>query len=117
MNFADRLACVRQQMNARGLDALIIPRADEYLGEYIPEQRKVLVDRSFPGDTAIADINKWLHINLPIKEDGETLEDLMELSLGRRPDLGDSVRIDSFELSVEETSFIAGRTILISSIS
>lgn len=37
MTFADRLACVRQQMNARGLDALIVPRADEYLGEYIPE--------------------------------------------------------------------------------
>lgn len=37
MTSADRLACVRQQMNARGLDALIIPRADEYLGEYIPE--------------------------------------------------------------------------------
>ena len=40
MNFADRLACVRQQMNARGLDALIIPRADEYLGEYIPERNE-----------------------------------------------------------------------------
>ena len=40
MNFADRLACVRQQMTARGLDALIIPRADEYLGEYIPERNE-----------------------------------------------------------------------------
>ena len=37
MTFTDRLACVRQQMNASGLDALIVPRADEYLGEYIPE--------------------------------------------------------------------------------
>ena len=42
MNFAKRLACVRQQMNARGLDALIIPRADEYLGEYIPEHNERL---------------------------------------------------------------------------
>ena len=42
MNFADRLASVRQQMNARGLDALIIPRADEYLGEYIPERNERL---------------------------------------------------------------------------
>ena len=104
------------------LDAVvdeIFGHRDDWIsfGEYVPEQRKVLVDRSFPGSTALADINKWLHIDLPIKEDGETLEDLMELSLGRRPDLGDSVRVDSFELSVEETSFIAGRTILISSVS
>ena len=42
MNFADRLACVRQQMKARGLDALIVPRADEYLGEYIPERNERL---------------------------------------------------------------------------
>ncbi|MCB1110791.1 MAG: HlyC/CorC family transporter [Chlamydiia bacterium] len=103
------------------LDAVvdeIFGHRDDWIsfGEYIPEQRKVLVDRSFPGGTLVADINKWLHIDLPIKEDGETLEDLMELSLGRRPDLGDAVRIGSFELSVEETSLIAGRTILISSI-
>jgi len=42
VTFAERLACVRQQMNARGLDALIIPRADEYLGEYIPERNERL---------------------------------------------------------------------------
>ena len=33
---ADRLARLREQMAARDLDALIIPRADEYLGEYLP---------------------------------------------------------------------------------
>jgi Xaa-Pro aminopeptidase len=42
VTFANRLACVRQQMNARGLDALIVPRADEYLGEYIPERNERL---------------------------------------------------------------------------
>ena len=42
MTSTDRLACVRRQMKARGLDALIVPRADEYLGEYIPEQNERL---------------------------------------------------------------------------
>ncbi len=42
MSFTDRLACVRRQMKARGLDALIVPRADEYLGEYIPERNERL---------------------------------------------------------------------------
>jgi len=37
MTFSDRLACLRRQMTETGLDALIVPRADEYLGEYIPE--------------------------------------------------------------------------------
>ena len=31
-----RLTALREQMAARQLDALVIPRADEYLGEYIP---------------------------------------------------------------------------------
>ncbi|MCB1116377.1 MAG: hypothetical protein KDK71_07905 [Chlamydiia bacterium] len=34
-----------------------------------------------------------------------------------RPDRGDAIRIENFELSVEETSLIAGRTILIRSAS
>lgn len=37
---ADRLARLREQMAARDLDALIIPRADEYLGEYLPEHNE-----------------------------------------------------------------------------
>jgi Xaa-Pro aminopeptidase len=41
-NIAERLARVRQHMSSLGLDALIIPRADEYLGEYIPERNERL---------------------------------------------------------------------------
>ncbi len=33
----DRLLCLRAQMVQMGLDALIIPVADRYLGEYLPE--------------------------------------------------------------------------------
>jgi len=40
MSFTSRLDCVRRQMTALELDALIIPRADEYLGEYIPEHNE-----------------------------------------------------------------------------
>ena len=32
----DRLAAVRAQLHELGYQALIVPRADEYLGEYIP---------------------------------------------------------------------------------
>ncbi len=32
----DRLAAVRADMRAQGLDAFLVPRADEHLGEYVP---------------------------------------------------------------------------------
>ena len=41
-DIAERLARVRQQISSLELDALIIPRADEYLGEYIPERNERL---------------------------------------------------------------------------
>ena len=39
---ADRLANLRAKMAEQNLDALVIPRADEYLGEYIPEHNERL---------------------------------------------------------------------------
>jgi Xaa-Pro aminopeptidase len=39
---ADRLDAVRSCMAQRGYDALIVPRADEYLGEYIPAHNERL---------------------------------------------------------------------------
>jgi Xaa-Pro aminopeptidase len=37
-----RLAAVRALLVERGYDALVVPRADEYLGEYIPEHNERL---------------------------------------------------------------------------
>jgi Xaa-Pro aminopeptidase len=39
---AGRLEAVREQMRAAGYDALVVPRADEYLGEYIPAHNERL---------------------------------------------------------------------------
>ncbi|NNK50071.1 MAG: aminopeptidase P family protein, partial [Xanthomonadales bacterium] len=41
-NLTKRLTKLRHQLSALNLDALIIPRADEYLGEYIPEHNERL---------------------------------------------------------------------------
>ncbi|MEH6585421.1 MAG: aminopeptidase P family protein [Halioglobus sp.] len=40
---ADRLNAVRSRMAEMGCDALIVPRADEYLGEYIPAHNERLL--------------------------------------------------------------------------
>ncbi len=112
-----------QAVGTLTLDAVvdeIFGERDDWIsfGEYVPKKgKKILVDRSFPGSTPVADINQWLAIDLPIPEEGATLEELVEKELGRRPDRGDAIRLDSFELSVEESSLIAGRTILIRSTS
>lgn len=110
-----------QAIGTLTLDAVvdeIFGHRDDWVsfGEYAPGKGKVFVDRSFPGDTLVSDVNKWFSIDLPTKAN-TTLEDLMEQHLGHRPDRGDAVRIENFELSVEETSLIAGRTILIRSTS
>ncbi|WOJ98421.1 aminopeptidase P family protein [Congregibacter brevis] len=39
---AANLACLREELSARGVDAFCIPRADEYLGEYIPAHNERL---------------------------------------------------------------------------
>ena len=39
---SDRLSAVRAEMAAAKLDALLIPRADEHLGEYVPEHHERL---------------------------------------------------------------------------
>ena len=36
VSFVDRLAAVRTTMAHAGLQAFIVPRADEHLGEYVP---------------------------------------------------------------------------------
>jgi len=39
---AEHLAALRREMRAAGVDALVVPRADEYLGEYIPAHNERL---------------------------------------------------------------------------
>ena len=51
---ADRLAAVRERMLAENLDALVVPRADEYLGEYLPEQNeRMLWISGFTGSAGV----------------------------------------------------------------
>ena len=41
-NIEERLSAVRMEMAADNLDAFLVPRADEYLGEYVPEHNERL---------------------------------------------------------------------------
>ncbi|MCB1109008.1 MAG: hypothetical protein KDK44_05060, partial [Chlamydiia bacterium] len=72
----------------------------------------IFIERSFPGDTLIAEINEKLHIHLPTDE-SETLNDLILQILDHPPAKGETVRIDHFELSVQETSLLGAKTVLL----
>ncbi|QBF82113.1 aminopeptidase P family protein [Shewanella maritima] len=52
---ADRLSLIRQSMSEQAVDAFIIPRADEYLGEYVPEKNeRLLWATNFTGSAGMA---------------------------------------------------------------
>jgi len=63
-----RLAAVRERMAERNLDALVVPRADEYLGEYIPERNERL--RWISGFTGSAGVAVVLRERAAIFVDG-----------------------------------------------
>lgn len=75
--------------------------------EMTPTARHIVVDRTFPGDTRIEEFNKTYHVNLDA-HGAETLEELVTQLLGHTPALGEVVRIEQFELRVEEASLLGG---------
>ncbi len=92
----------------------IFGRSDEWMSfeEMVPRAYHVIVDRTFPRDTRLDEFNKQFNVHLAY-QDAETLEELMTLALGHAPSKGESVRIDQFELTVEEASLLGAKMILV----
>jgi CBS domain containing-hemolysin-like protein len=81
-------------------------------GEMLPRAFHVVVDRTFPGDMRLEEFNKQFSVHLAY-EDAETLQEAMVKILGHPPSKGESVRIDQFELTVEEASLLGTTEILV----
>ncbi len=79
--------------------------------EMVPRSHHVIVDRTFPGDTQIAIFNQTFKVHLD-SQGVETLEELVTHLLGHAPSIGESVRIDQFELTVEEASLLGGAKLI-----
>lgn len=79
-------------------------------GEIVPRMHHVIVDRTFPGDTKIADLNREYNVHLDSRGE-ETLSELVIHLLGHAPVEGESVRIDQFELTVEEASILGAKSV------
>lgn len=92
----------------------IFGRTDDWMSfeEMVPRAYHIVVDRSFPGEMRLEEFNKLFTVHLSY-EDAETLEELMSKALGHPPSKGESVRIDQFELTVEEASLLGAKEILV----
>ncbi len=83
--------------------------------EMVPRSHHVVLDRSFPGDQKITEFNQTYKVHLD-PHGTETFEELMAQHLGHVPTVGESLRIDQFELTVEESTLLGPKTIAIRTI-
>jgi CBS domain containing-hemolysin-like protein len=83
------------------------------MGDMFPSQ-KIVVDRSFPGDMPLHEFNALYQVNLAL-EGAETLSDLVTQTLGHLPAIGESIKIDPFEFTVEEVSLLGAKLIAVRS--
>ena len=95
----------------------IFGRRDEWMSfaDMVPRAYHVVVDRTFSGDMELSEFNKQFNVHL-VYQDAQTLEALMTKALGHIPSKGESVRIDQFELTVEESSLLGAKTILVQTV-
>ncbi len=92
----------------------IFGRSDQWMsfGEMAPRAYHIVVDRTFPADMRLDEFNEQFNVHL-VYQDAETLEELMTQAIGHPPSKGESVRIDQFELTVEEASLLGAKMILV----
>ncbi len=91
--------------------------ADSWMSfeEMVPRSHHVVLDRTFPGDQKIANFNQIYKVSLDA-HGKETFVELMTHLLGHLPAAGESVRIDQFELTVEESTLLGPKTIAVRTI-
>jgi CBS domain containing-hemolysin-like protein len=90
----------------------IFGRSDQWNSyeEMLPRAYHVVLDRTFESDMPLEEFNQQFKVHLSYTG-ARTLEEVMTLALGHAPAKGESVRIDQFELTVEEASILGARMI------
>jgi CBS domain containing-hemolysin-like protein len=95
----------------------IFGRVDHWLStaDIAPRAHQIMVDRSFPGDMTLHEFNHTFKVHLEYKE-AETLAQVVSLALGHPPSKGESVRVDQFELTVDETNLLTAKTVSVKTV-
>lgn len=79
------------------------------------KEKSPFIQKKFPGNTKISKINHKYGTNFP-EEDSVNLAQLISKHLAHKPEKGDVVKIGSFELTVEKTSFLGVKEVIIRSL-
>lgn len=94
---------------------------DEIFGDTAVRSKRVdledvlslrVIERTFPGTMEIRDFNELFNANLVFSEK-ETLAELLSKHFDHLPEKGESVRVDRFELTVEEASLMGAKSITV----
>jgi CBS domain containing-hemolysin-like protein len=95
----------------------IFGRTDSWMSfeDMVPRSHHVVLDRTFSGSQRIAEFNQTYKVHLE-SHGMETFEELMVHLLGHVPAIGESVRVDQFELTVEEATLLGTKTIAVHTI-
>ncbi len=83
--------------------------------DLLSKKDHVIIEKTFPCEAKISEINKRLNIYLP-SHGVSTLEELMIKQLGHRPNKGETVKIDQYELTMQEVGVLKGKKISIKTI-
>ena len=77
------------------------------------DTEELVIDRTFSGDMTVGEFNKQFNVVLDLRTEF-TLSELVSDILGHHPDPGESIYLEPFELTVEETTLLDIKTINIS---
>lgn len=77
------------------------------------DTEELVIDRTFPGDMKVGEFNKQFDVVLDPREE-LTLSELVLDILGHHPEVGESIYLEPFELTIEEVSLLDIKSINVS---
>ncbi len=92
---------------------------EEIFGKLTPQKKQTgetplfIMERAFPADMTVGNFNAQFDVTLD-KEEHLTLSELMERELEHPPEIGETIYLDAFELTVKEATLTAAKKIMVS---
>ena len=108
-------------LDAQGIPSGIVTLEDlltDIFQNTIPERplsKTLVIDRAFPSEMAVQDVNKLLNIHIDAAR-GRTLESFMASALGHAPGDGESFRSGPYVLTCEHDRHMGARAIRITTV-
>lgn len=95
----------------------VFGRVDSWVStaDIAPRAHHIILDRTFPADMELSELNDKFKVHLEF-QDATNLAEVMNKALVHTPSKGDSVRIDQFELTVEDATILGIKTVSVKTV-